>query len=165
MARRKQSGRVRYDMNVAFKNGQNNLPEILTRLKEKVNRKQDSSDLEQIVGANNAYAGIQLGEIQRQIDELVSENAVMPTDQITSTGASTYTVGFDMTSDSVANYDVSINGLVQDPLSDYSIDLSANTLTLTSPPNVGDDIVITQRDTSTFDAEAAINDFLSALQS
>jgi len=165
MARRKQSQRVRYDMNVSFKEGQGNLTEVLTRLKDKVNRKQDAGDLEQVVIANQLNSGAQLDDIQNQITQLQDTDSVMPTDQITSTGVETYTVGFNMTSDSEANYDVSVNGLVQDPLSDYSIDLSANTLTFTSSPSTGDDIVITQRDTSTFDAEEAINDFLSALQS
>ena len=64
----------------------------------------------------------------------------MPTDQITSTGVATYTVAFDMTSDSEANYDVSVNGLVQDPLSDYTIELAGNTLTFTNPPSAGKQI-------------------------
>lgn len=165
MARRRQSSRVRYEMNVAFKEGQDNLPEALTRLTEKVDRKKDASDLEQVVVLSQDLSAAKLEEIQEQITELQESDSIMPTDQITSTGATTYSVGFDMTSDSEANYDVSVNGLVQDPLSDYSINISNNSLSFANPPPTGDDIVITQRDTSTFDAEEAINDFLSALQS
>lgn len=165
MARRRQSSRVRYEMNVAFKEGQDNLPEALTRLTEKVDRKKDASDLEQVVVLSQDLSAAKLEEIQEQITELQESDSIMPTDQITSTGATTYSVGFDMTSDSEANYDVSVNGLVQDPLSDYSINISNNSLSFANPPPTGDDIVITQRDTSTFDAEEAINDFLSALHS
>lgn len=165
MARRKQSGRVRYEMSVAFDESQKNLPDILTRLTEKVNRKQDSSDLEQIVSQNDYSNAKQFQGIQNQITEIETTESVMPTDQITSTGASAYLVGFDMTGDSEAQYSVSINGLVQDPLSDYTIDLVTNEILFPTPPVVGADIVITQRNTSTFDGEQAINDFLSALQS
>lgn len=164
MARRKQSGRVRYEMNVAFKEGQNNLPEVLTRLTEKVNRKQDAVELERVVDLSIYRNSEQFNEIQDQITELQDDSSVMPTDQITATGVTSYVVGFDMTSDSEANYDVSINGLVQDPLSDYQVSLAGNTLTFTNAPSAGADIVITQRDTSTFDAEQALEDFLAALQ-
>ena len=164
MPRRKASERVEYAINVAFDKKQQNLTEVLTRLNEKVNRKEDASNLTSLVQVQGDQDAILIDDIQNQINQLQDAGAVMPTDQITATGASTYTVGFDMTSDSEANYDVSINGLVQDPLSDYTIDLSANTLTFGASPTVGADIVITQRDTSTFDAEKAINDFLAALQ-
>ena len=163
MARRKQSSRVRYEMSVAFKEGQDNLPEALTRLTEKVDRKKDSSDLEQVLIVTQDASAQKIIEIQDQITELQQADSVMPTDQITSIGATTYAVSFNMTSDSEANYDVSVNGLVQDPLSDYSINISNNSVSFANPPPAGDDIVITQRDTSTFDAEEAINDFLSAL--
>ena len=69
MARRKQSGRVRYEMNVAFKEGQNNLPEVLTRLTEKVNRKQDAVELERVVDLSIYRNSEQFNEIQDQITE------------------------------------------------------------------------------------------------
>lgn len=164
MPRRKASERIEYALNVAFDHNQTNLPEVLTRMHEKLNRKEDASNLSTIVEVQTQSSETTIQDIQDQIDAITDTSDSMPTDQITSTGVTVYVVGFDMTSDSEANYDVSINGLVQDPLSDYSIDLSSNTLTFTSAPSAGADIVITQRDTSTFDAEKAINDFLAALQ-
>ena len=70
MPRRKPNNRARYDMNVAFKAGQKNLPEVLTRLAEKVDRKQDASDLEQVVVAGSSVNAEQINQIQEQINEI-----------------------------------------------------------------------------------------------
>jgi hypothetical protein len=149
-----------YSVDTAFSPNQDNLLESLTRLNEKVDRQTG-----QAIKLDTAEVEAR----QQRIIDLESPPAStdpMPSYQVTAPGGQvTFPVGFDMTSDVAANYDVSINGLVQDPLSDYTIDAFPNEITFTTSPSSGDDIVITQRDTSTFDAEQAISDFLTALQS
>lgn len=160
MPRRKASLKLDYNVDVAFDVNQDNIIESLTRLNEKVDRQAGQSiklDTTEVEALEQRILGL---------ESPPSSTDPMPSYQVTSPGGqSTFPVGFDMTSDVAANYDVSINGLVQDPLSDYTIDAFPNEITFTTQPVSGDDIVITQRDTSTFDAEQAISDFLTALQS
>lgn len=50
--RRRKPERIQHAINVAFKDGQGNLTEVLTRLNEKVNRKEEVADVTTTVEEN-----------------------------------------------------------------------------------------------------------------
>lgn len=166
MGRRTTNRNLIHRSTAVFNNDQSNLPDVLNRLKSEVKKKKSSGqsdiDLSKLDYASNE-------DLADAIDRLESLEApvhgISPSDQITGTGVPTYMVDFDMTHDSATAYDVSINGLAQDPESDFAINAETNEITFAVPPSAGADIVIIQRDISSFDQQQAINDFITALNS
>lgn len=166
MSRRTTNRNIQHRSTATFSEDQSNLPDMLNRLQREVERKKDAGfDIIEAIGVDAATTAI-LNELNQRIENLEAPTeGISPSDQITSTGAPSYVVDYDMTHDSPNVYDVSVNGLAQDPESDYTIDAEANQITFSTPPAVGADIVVTQRDISSFDQGQAISDFLSALSS
>lgn len=166
MGRRTTNRNLIHRSTAVFNQDQTNLPDVLNRLKNEVDKKKSAGQSEVDLNTLDFATNEELADALKRLETLESPVlGVSPSDQITSTGAPTYGVDFDMTHDSTTAYDVSINGLAQDPESDFTIDAEANQITFLTPPSVGADIVIIQRDISSFDQQQAINDFLTALNS
>ena len=166
MGRRVTNRNIIHRNTAIFNQDQSNLPDVLNRLKSEVEKKKSEGQSEIDLNTADFASSSALADAVARLDNLESPvHGVSPSDQITATGVATYTVDYDMTHDSPTAYDVSINGLAQDPESDFTIDAEANQITFATPPTAGADIVIIQRDISSFDQQQAINDFLNALNS
>lgn len=163
MGRRTTNRNLIHRSTAVFNQDQENLPDVLNRLKVEVEKKKSTGQSEVDLSTLDFATNQELADALQRLGALeVPVHGVSPSDQVTSTGVATYEIDFDMTHDSPTAYAVSINGLSQDPESDFTIDAFTNQITFTQAPAAGADIVVTQRDISSFDTEQAIKDFITA---
>jgi hypothetical protein len=157
MPRRNVPSRTPYSKTVHFTDPQ------LKRLQEKVNEKGNLSEIRESVERLETSSSVNIDVLAQKVADLENASAQLKSSDIVGNGSNSYQIGFTATSEDSASYDVSINGLVKSPVSDYTIDLTANSIQFSTAIASGDDIVITQRDGSSFSHEDAIDDFLNAL--
>jgi len=157
MPHRKAPSRTPYTKTVHFTDPQ------LKRLQEKVNEKGNLSEIRESVERVEISSGVNLDVLAQKVTDLENASAQLKSSDIVGNGSNSYQIGFTATSEDSASYDVSVNGAVKSPVSDYTIDLTTNVVQFSTVVASGDDIVITQRDGSSFSHEDAIDDFLIAL--
>jgi len=157
MPLRKPPSRTPYTKTVHFTDPQ------LKRLQEKVNEKGNLSEIRESVERVQTSSSVNLDALAEKVSVLENESAQLKSSDIVGNGSNSYQIGFTATSADSASYDVSVNGSVKSPVSDYTIDLTTNVIQFSTSIASGADIVVTQRDGSAFSHEDAIDDFLIAL--
>ena len=157
MPRRKNPTRTPYTKTVHFTDPQ------LKRLQEKVNEKGNLTEIRESVERLESSSGLNIDSLAAKVTNLENASAQLKSADIVGNGSTSYDIGFSATSSDSASYDVSINGSVKSPVSDYTIDLTANEIQFSSAVSSGSDIVVTQRDGSSFSHQDAIDEFLNAL--
>ena len=84
--------------------------------------------------------------VDTQISNTVTASSTLPVKTtFTGAGSATFTFSAGITLATAEAYEVAIDGVLQEPTTAYTLDADANTITFTSTPPTGSNIVVVQR--------------------